>query len=58
MLGIAGAYLLRAVAESTSLPKLAVAAIAIAYAFCGWLARSGSRLVRGLPAPSTPAHPP
>src|ERR1039458_1818681 len=32
MFGIAGAYLLRAVAESTSLPKLGVAAVAIAYA--------------------------
>ena len=36
MLGIAGAYVLRAVAESTSLPKLALAAIAIAYAIL-WL---------------------
>ena len=36
MLGITGAYLLRAVAESTSLPKLGVAAIAIAYAIF-WL---------------------
>lgn len=36
MLGIAGAYLLRAVAESTPLPKAAVAAIAIAYAIT-WL---------------------
>src|ERR1035438_4630313 len=36
MLGIAGAYLLRAVAESTSLPKLAVAAIPITYAIL-WL---------------------
>jgi len=36
MLGIAGAYLLRAVAESTSLPRLAVAAIAIVYALT-WL---------------------
>ena len=36
MLGIAGAYLLRAVAESTSLPKTAVAALAIAYAML-WL---------------------
>jgi hypothetical protein len=36
MLGIAGAYLLRAVAESTSLPRTAVAAIAIAYAIM-WL---------------------
>jgi len=36
ILGIAGAYLLRAVAESTSLPKLAVAAIAILYAI-SWL---------------------
>jgi hypothetical protein len=32
MLGIAGAYLLRAIAESTSLPKLGLAAIAILYA--------------------------
>lgn len=36
MLGIAGAYLLRAISESTALPKAAVAAIAIAYAFA-WL---------------------
>jgi hypothetical protein len=36
MLGIAGAYLLRAVAESSSLPRLAVAAVAIAYAVL-WL---------------------
>jgi hypothetical protein len=36
MLGIAGAYLLRAVAESSSLPRLAVAAVAIAYALA-WL---------------------
>jgi hypothetical protein len=36
MLGIAGAYLLRAVAESTSLPKLGLAAIAILYAMF-WL---------------------
>jgi len=36
MLGIAGAYLLRAVAESSSLPRTAVAAAAIAYAL-GWL---------------------
>ena len=36
MLGIAGAYLLRAVAESSSLPKVAVAAIAISYALA-WL---------------------
>jgi hypothetical protein len=36
MLGIAGAYVLRAVAESTSLPRLAIAAIAIAYAMM-WL---------------------
>ena len=32
MLGIAGAYLLRAVAESGSLPKLAVVVLALAYA--------------------------
>jgi hypothetical protein len=36
MLGIAGAYLLRAVAESSSFPKPAVAALAIAYAIM-WL---------------------
>ena len=36
MLGVAGAYLLRAVAESTSLPKLGLAAIAILYAIF-WL---------------------
>lgn len=36
MLGIAGAYVLRAVAESTSLPKLILAVIAIAYAIL-WL---------------------
>lgn len=36
MLGIAGAYVLRAVAESGSLPKLAVAAVAIVYAIF-WL---------------------
>jgi hypothetical protein len=42
LLGIAGAYLLRAVAESTSLPKLGVAAIAIAYAifWLFWAARA------------------
>ncbi len=36
MLGIAGAYLLRAVAESGLLPRAAVAAVAIAYALA-WL---------------------
>ncbi len=36
MLGIAGAYLLRAVAESSSLPKVGVAAMAITYALA-WL---------------------
>ena len=36
MLGIAGAYVLRAVAESSSLPRLVIAAIAIAYAMT-WL---------------------
>ena len=36
MLGIAGAYVLRAVAASSSLPENAVAAVAIAYAL-GWL---------------------
>jgi hypothetical protein len=36
MLGVAGAYLLRAVAESTSLPRLLIAAVAIVYALL-WL---------------------
>jgi hypothetical protein len=36
MLGIAGAYLMRALAESSSLPRTAVAAAAIAYALA-WL---------------------
>ena len=36
MLGIAGAYLLRALAESGILPRLLMAAVAIAYAIC-WL---------------------
>ncbi len=39
MLGIAGAYLLRAVAESTSLPRFMIAAIAIVYAL-SWLVAS------------------
>lgn len=36
VLGIAGAYLLRALAESSSIPKLPVLFIAIAYSYC-WL---------------------
>jgi len=36
MLGIAGAYVLRAVAESSSLPRLLIAAVAIVYALL-WL---------------------
>jgi hypothetical protein len=46
MLGIAGAYLLRAVAESSSFPRLWIAALAIAYAIL-WLlfaARASARL--------------
>jgi hypothetical protein len=41
MLGIAGAYVLRAVAESSALPRLAVAAVAIVYAvfWLVWSAR-------------------
>ena len=44
MLGIAGAYLLRALAESGSLPRLAVAALAIAYAIMWlvWAARASA----------------
>jgi len=41
LLGIAGAYVLRAIAESGVLPKLAVSAVAVAYAF-GWLVWSAS----------------
>ena len=37
LLGIAGAYLLRALAESNALPRLLIAVVAIAYAI-GWLA--------------------
>jgi hypothetical protein len=46
MLGVAGAYVLRAVEESSSLPRLAVAAAGIVYAFAWlvWAAR-----VRGGP---------
>jgi len=46
LLGVAGAYLLRAIEESSSLPKLAVATAGIAYAFAWlvWAAR-----VRGGP---------
>ena len=36
MFGIAGAYLLRAIAESTTFPRALVVAIALAYAFL-WL---------------------
>jgi hypothetical protein len=46
MLGIAGAYVLRAVAESSSLPRLAIASAGIAYAFL-WLAWAAR--VRGGP---------
>ncbi len=46
MLGIAGAYVLRAVAETSSLPRLAIASAGIAYAFL-WLA--GAARVRGGP---------
>ncbi len=45
LLGIAGAYVLRAVAESTSLPRLAIAAVAIVYALL-WLVAS-ARLPAG-----------
>src|SRR5690348_11307875 len=36
MLGIAGAYVLRAIAEAGVVPKLPISAFAVAYAF-GWL---------------------
>ena len=42
MFGIAGAYVLRAVAESATIPRQAIAAIAIAYAVAWlvWAARA------------------
>ncbi len=43
MLGIAGAYLLRALAESGILPRLLIAAVAIAYAIAWLLAASRAR---------------
>jgi hypothetical protein len=43
LLGIAGAYVLRAVAESSSLPKLAIAAIAILYAVAWLIAATETR---------------
>lgn len=52
MLGIAGAYLLRALAESGSLPRLAVAAIAIVYAIF-WLAAAARVRDHGWPASVT-----
>jgi hypothetical protein len=49
MLGIAGAYLLRAVAEGGAMPKLAISTVATAYAF-GWLVWAGrDRCLRSLP---------
>jgi hypothetical protein len=44
MLGIAGAYVLRAIMESSSLPKQAIAAVAIAYALAWlvWAARAAA----------------
>jgi hypothetical protein len=52
MLGIAGAYLLRALAESSVLPRAVIAALAIAYAI-GWLVaasrtKANSRFTGGL----------
>ena len=52
MLGIAGAYMLRAVAQTSSLPRLAIASAGIAYAFL-WLAwaarvRGGPRFTNSL----------
>jgi len=43
LLGIAGAYVLRAVAESSSLPKLAIAALAIVYAIAWLVAATQTR---------------
>jgi hypothetical protein len=52
MLGIAGAYLLRALAESGALPRIATAAVAILYAFL-WLAAAARVRDRGWPASIT-----
>ena len=43
LLGIAGAYLLRAVAESGTLPRLAVAGVAIVYALLWLVSASRTR---------------
>ena len=51
MLGIAGAYVLRAVAESGSFPKLVVVALALAYA-ATWMVWA-SRVPVGAPFAST-----
>lgn len=50
VLGIAGAYLLRAIAESGTMPKLPVLAIAIAYAglWLFWAARNGAQRFAGV----------
>lgn len=52
MLGIAGAYVLRAAMESSSLPRLPIAAVAIAYALAWlvWAAKSAAatRLARAV----------
>ena len=50
MLGIAGAYVLRAVAETSALPKLAVAAVAIAYAILWLVGARASNPANGWPA--------
>ena len=58
ILGIAGAYLLRAAAESGSFPSLAVVAVALAYAG-GWLfGRREFARTFDLPAPLTESLPP
>ncbi len=56
MLGVAGAYVLRAVEESSSIPRLAVAVAGIAYAFA-WLVwatrvRGGPRFTSKIFLPS------
>src|SRR5579863_8436375 len=51
LLGIAGAYLLRALAESNLLPRLVIAAVAIAYAI-GWLVAAARAPTRDRFAPA------
>ena len=58
MLGIAGAYVLRAVAESSPVPRQAIAAVAIAYAVAWLVWAARQRTPHPLRVRSTRALPP